>query len=48
MRITFQKEIDGKGQGPMKDPEEQWLDYSISFTAEYTEKHMLFLRGGLF
>lgn len=38
----FPKEIDGKGQGPMKDPEEQWLDYSISFTAEYTYTHALF------
>lgn len=26
----------------MKDPEEQWLDYSISFTAEYTYTHALF------
>ena len=26
----------------MKNPEEQWLDYSISFTAEYTYTHALF------
>lgn len=29
----FPKEINGKGQGPMQDHEEEWLD-SISFTAD--------------